>query len=179
MKIEIVKTSSVKLNKANPRIIRDDRFAKLVKSVTDFPEMLKIRPIVVDNTMTVLGGNMRLRACIDAGLDQVPIIKASDLTDEQKQRFIIADNVGFGEWDWSALANEWDADNLQEWGLEVPGYFSQPSEDELTDDAKGKPPVMSITFPTIEDMDLCEPEIKNLLGRLSPGTIYSVSAGEI
>jgi ParB-like chromosome segregation protein Spo0J len=120
MKIEDVKISSIKLNDKNPRLIKDDKFKKLVKSIQDFPEMLKIRPIVVNNDMVVLGGNMRLRACKEAGLKIVPIIKADDLTPEQQNEFVIKDNVGFGEWDWDILANEWDSELLGEWGLVVP-----------------------------------------------------------
>jgi DNA modification methylase len=104
----------------NPRLIKDDKFKKLVKSIKEFPEMLQLRPIVVDDNMIVLGGNMRLRACIEAGLKRVPIIKASALTPEQQKRFIITDNVGFGEWDWDMLANEWDQDELIDWGLDLP-----------------------------------------------------------
>jgi len=105
----------------NPRTIREEKFRLLVKSVREFPEMLHIRPIVVTDGMRVLGGNMRLRACIEAGLTEVPIIRAGNLTPEQQREFIIKDNVGFGEWDWEALGNEWDADQLADWGLDVPG----------------------------------------------------------
>lgn len=122
MKIEKVKTSTLKLNPANPRTIKDEKFAQLVRSVRDFPQMLEIRPIVVNNKMEVLGGNMRLRACIEAGLMEVPIIRADDLTDDQQREFIIKDNVGFGEWNWEALANEWDAVELSDWGLDVPDF---------------------------------------------------------
>lgn len=132
MKIEVVKIGAVKLNEANPRTITDERFAKLVKSIKEFPEMLNIRPIVVDANMTVLGGNMRMRACMEAGLERIPIIKAADLTDEQQQRFIIADNVAFGEWDFDALANEWDTEQLAEWGLNVSTF----STDEFTNKNK-------------------------------------------
>jgi 16S rRNA G966 N2-methylase RsmD len=104
----------------NPRLIKDDKFKKLVKSIKEFPEMLNLRPIVVDDNYVVLGGNMRLRACIEAGLKRVPIIKASALTAEQQKRFIITDNVGFGEWDWDMLANEWDQEELIDWGLDLP-----------------------------------------------------------
>lgn len=104
----------------NPRLIKDDKFKKLVKSIKEFPEMLQLRPIIVDDNCVVLGGNMRLRACIEAGLKRVPIIKASALTAEQQKRFIITDNVGFGEWDWDILANEWDQDELIDWGLDLP-----------------------------------------------------------
>ena len=107
-------------NPTNPRIIKDDKFKKLVKSIQEFPQMLELRPIVVDSNMVVLGGNMRLKACIAAGLKQVPIIVADQLTEEQKGEFIIKDNVGFGEWDWDLLANEWDVETLEDWGLELP-----------------------------------------------------------
>jgi ParB-like chromosome segregation protein Spo0J len=120
MKIEKVKIGIVKSNPNNPRVIKDDKFKKLVQSVKDFPQMLDIRPIVVNDDMIVLGGNMRLKACIEAGLKEVSIIKASDLTPEQQNEFIIKDNVGFGEWDWDILANEWDDEKLVEWGLDLP-----------------------------------------------------------
>ena len=107
-------------NLTNPRIIKDDKFKKLVKSIQEFPQMLELRPIVVDSNMVVLGGNMRLKACIAAGLKEVPIIVADQLTDAQKGEFIIKDNVGFGEWDWDLLANEWDVETLEDWGLELP-----------------------------------------------------------
>lgn len=120
MKTEIIDISKVKLNPSNPRVIKDDKFKKLVQSIISFPKMLEIRPIVVNNDMVVLGGNMRLRACQEAGLKQVPIIKAADLTPDQQREFIIKDNVGFGEWDFEMLANEWDMLELSEWGLDVP-----------------------------------------------------------
>jgi ParB-like chromosome segregation protein Spo0J len=106
----------------NPRTIVDHKFKKLVKSIKEFPEMLQLRPIIVDDNMIVLGGNMRLRACIEAGLKRVPIIKASALTPEQQKRFIIVDNAGFGEWDWDVLANQWEMDDLTEWGVDLPVY---------------------------------------------------------
>lgn len=115
-----VKISEIKKNPNNPRTIKDEKFAKLVKSVKDFPEMLRLRPIVVNDDMVVLGGNMRLKACKEAGLKVVPIIKASDLTEDKQREFIIKDNVGFGEWDWEMLANEWDTNQLEEWGLDIP-----------------------------------------------------------
>jgi DNA modification methylase len=120
MNTEIVKIEKVLPNTSNPRIIKDDKFKKLVKSIQEFPEMLNLRPIVVDADMVVLGGNMRLKACKAAGLTEVPIVIADQLTPEQQAEFIIKDNVGFGEWDWDILANEWDAELLQDWGLELP-----------------------------------------------------------
>ena len=114
-----VKISQVKTNPNNPRIIKNDKFKKLVKSIQEFPEMLKLRPIVVDQDMMVLGGNMRLKASKDAGLKEVWVEIAEGLTDEQKKEFIVKDNVGFGEWEWDMLANEWDSVQLAEWGLDV------------------------------------------------------------
>ena len=119
MNFEIIDISKVKLNENNPRLIKDDKFKKLVTSIKEFPEMLKIRPIVVDENLVALGGNMRLMACKEIGLKEVPIIRANELTEEQKREFIIKDNVGFGEWDWDILANEWDNKELVEWGLDV------------------------------------------------------------
>jgi ParB-like chromosome segregation protein Spo0J len=119
MKIDKVSISTVKANPNNPRVIKDDKFRKLVQSIKDFPEMLEIRPIVVNQDMIVLGGNMRLKACKEAGLKEVPIIHADNLTEEQQREFIIKDNVSGGEWDWELLANEWDTELLDEWGLDV------------------------------------------------------------
>ena len=116
MKLEINK---LKPNQNNPRVIKDDKFKKLVKSIKEFPEMLELRPIVVDEDMTILGGNMRHKACIEAGLKEVYIKIAKGLTEEQKQEFIVKDNVGFGEWEWDILANQWDSVQLTEWGLDV------------------------------------------------------------
>jgi len=114
-----VKISKVKGNPSNPRIIKNDKFKKLVKSIKEFPEMLKLRPIVVDEDFMVLGGNMRLKASKEAGLSEVWIDIAEGLTEEQKKEFIVKDNVGFGEWEWDMLANEWDSVQLAEWGLDV------------------------------------------------------------
>lgn len=118
--MQIVTITQVVPNTSNPRIIKDDKFKKLVKSIQEFPQMLELRPIVVDANMVVLGGNMRLKACKAAGLTEVPIVIADNLTEEQQAEFIIKDNVGFGEWDWDLLANEWDEELLQEWGLDLP-----------------------------------------------------------
>ena len=114
-----VKLYKIKGNPLNPRIIKNDKFKKLVKSIKEFPEMLKLRPIVVDEDMMVLGGNMRLRASKEAGLKEVWIDIAEGLTEEQKKEFIVKDNVAFGEWDWDSLGNEWDNVKLGEWGMDV------------------------------------------------------------
>jgi DNA modification methylase len=128
--IQNVPINTVKANPNNPRIIKDDKFAKLVKSINEFPQMLNLRPIVVNDDMVVLGGNMRLKACKEAGLKEIPIIKASELTEQQQKEFIVKDNVGYGEWDWNDLANNWDADQLQDWGLDIPGFDAEVLEAE-------------------------------------------------
>ena len=138
MKTLTVPINEVKSNPNNPRIIKDDKFKKLVASIKELPQMLELRPIVVNEDMIVLGGNMRLKACKEAGLKEIPIIKASELNEEQQRAFIIKDNVGFGEWDWDALANEWDAEQLDEWGLDVPnleGVELDAVEDDFEADA--------------------------------------------
>ena len=117
--MELLKISAVKPNTDNPRIIKDNKFKKLVASIKEFPEMLKLRPIVVNKDMIILGGNMRYKACIEAGLREVWVLKAADLTKEQENEFIVKDNVGFGEWDWDILANIWDTKKLKDWGLDV------------------------------------------------------------
>jgi hypothetical protein len=170
MKSITVKISEVKSNPNNPRIIKDDKFQKLVKSIKEFPEMLNIRPIVVNADMVVLGGNMRLKACKEAGLKEVAIIKAEDLTEEQQKQFIIKDNVGFGEWDWEELANNWDAEQLTDWGLDIPGFadvedlgesFSLPDGD--------KAPFQQMTF-TLADQQA--DVIKNALEEIKRSEEY-------
>ena len=118
MNVIKTKISDIKLNPNNPRLIKDDKFTKLVQSIKDFPEMLDIRPIVVNKDMIILGGNMRYKACKEAGLKEVPII-ITDLTEEQQREFLIKDNVSGGEWDWDLL-NEWDTEQLEAWGLDLP-----------------------------------------------------------
>ena len=120
-----MKLKDIKPNPNNPRVLRDDKFQKLKKSIQEFPKMLSLRPIVIDENNIVLGGNMRLRALQDLGftdLDDSCVKYANDLTEEEKQRFIIADNVAFGEWDWDTLANDWDVVDLEAWGLEIPQF---------------------------------------------------------
>ena len=125
MKVSI---KDIKPNPNNPRLVKDDKFAKLVQSIKDFPQMLEIRPIVVNKDMIVLGGNMRLKACKEAGLKEIPIIKAEEFTEEQQREFIIKDNVGYGEWDWELIANEWDAAQLNDWGLDIPDFKAEEIE---------------------------------------------------
>ena len=131
-----VKISKVKGNPSNPRIIKNDKFKKLVTSIKEFPEMLKLRPIVVDEDFMVLGGNMRLKASKDAGLKEVWIEVAEGFTEEQKKEFIVKDNVAFGEWDWDSLGNEWDNVKLGQWGMDV----WQPEE--------------AVDYSVLDDLDL-------------------------
>jgi len=130
--MKLVKISEVKPNPKNPRIIKDGKFQKLVKSIQEFPDMLNKRPLVVftdvDNKYVVLGGNMRLKALKELKHETVPIIVADEWTEEQKNEFLIKDNVGFGEWDWDSLANEWDAEKLDDWGLDVPIFKDDETE---------------------------------------------------
>ena len=120
--MQIVKLKDIKPNPNNPRIIKDEKFKKLVASIKEFPQMLEIRPVVVNKDMIVLGGNMRLKALKEAGVTEVPCIIADELTEDQQRQFIIKDNVGYGEWDWDMLANEWDVDDLQKWGMDLPDF---------------------------------------------------------
>jgi ParB-like chromosome segregation protein Spo0J len=124
-----MKLSKLKGNSSNPRIIKDDKFKKLVKSINDFPKMMALRPIVVDENFIVQGGNMRLKALQEIGFKDIPdewVKQVSDLNEDEKKQFIIKDNVGFGEWDWDDLANNWDAEQLTEWGLDIPNF--EPSQ---------------------------------------------------
>lgn len=132
-KIEYLPIWKIKNNSNNPRLVKDDKFKKLVKSIQDFPEMLDKRPIIVNEDMIVLGGNMRLKACNEAGLKEVPVIVAN-WTEEQERQFIIKDNLGYGEWDWEIIANEWDADELNDWGLDIPDFVPTVELDAVEDD---------------------------------------------
>ena len=127
-----VNIKQVKANPNNPRIIKDAKFQKLVKSIQEFPDMLNKRPLIVftdvDGKYCVLGGNMRLKALNELKYDTVPIVLADEWTEEQKAEFLIKDNVGFGEWDWDQLANEWDSEKLDEWGLDVPIILDEDNE---------------------------------------------------
>jgi hypothetical protein len=118
----MIKLSSIKANPKNPRLIKDEKFNKLCDSIKSFPKMMELRPIIIDNNSAVLGGNMRLKALLELNYKEVPdswVRKADDLTEDEKKQFIIKDNVGFGEWDWNMLANEWDEGELNEWGMDT------------------------------------------------------------
>lgn len=144
MKTEKIAISKIKPNPNNPRLIKDDKFTKLVQSIKDFPEMLDIRPIVVNDDMIILGGNMRFKACKEAGLKEIPIIIANGLSEEKQREFLIKDNVSGGEWDWDMLANEWDDIELDKWGLDIPKEFLTELEAE-EDDFDTTPPEVPIT----------------------------------
>ena len=139
----------IKPNPNNPRVLRDDKFKKLKKSIQEFPEMLELREIIVDEDMVILGGNMRYKALKELGIKDVPVKIAKGLTEEQKKEFIIKDNVGFGEWDWDMLANEWDSASLDDWGLDVPSEWGI-NPDELDTDFNlpdgDKAPFQQMTF---------------------------------
>jgi DNA modification methylase len=129
-----MKLSQIKKNPNNPRVIRDEKFEKLKNSIKSFPQMMSLRPIIVDESGTILGGNMRYEAIKALKMAEIPdewVKRAEDLTEEEKKEFIVKDNVGFGEWDWDSIANEWDDLPLSDWGLDVPGF--EMVEDETTD----------------------------------------------
>ena len=130
---KICNIAEIKETLNNPRLIKDNKFKLLVKSIKKSPWMLNLRPIVVDETMTILGGNMRLRACKAVGMFEVPVYIATGLTQAEKKEFIIKDNVGFGEWDWDIIANEWDLQELIEWGFDLPVYDLPLDDEDLKD----------------------------------------------
>jgi ParB-like chromosome segregation protein Spo0J len=170
-KHQTIKISEIKLNPNNPRLIKDDKFKKLVQSIKDFPEMLDIRPIVVNSDMVILGGNMRFKACKEAGLKEVPIIVADNLTEEQQREFLIKDNTSGGEWDFEMLANEWDNEQLEEWGLDLPGF--DIDADELGDDFSlpegDKAPFQQMTFTLADEQ---AEQIKNAIADIKETQEY-------
>jgi hypothetical protein len=169
--VKLVKIGSVKGNSRNPRFIRDEKFKKLVASLVEFPEMATLRPLVVDENMTVLGGNMRLKAMQELKWKEVPIVVAEGLTDAQKDEFVIKDNVGFGDWNWEQLANEWDAEELTRWGLDIPGF--DLDADLLTEDfelADGdKAPFQQMTFTLADEQ---AEQIKNAIADIKKTDEY-------
>jgi len=170
MKIETIQISKIKLNPNNPRLIKDDKFTKLVQSIKDFPEMLNIRPIVVNEDMIILGGNMRFKACKEAGLKEVPIIKASGLSAEKQREFLIKDNVSGGEWDWGLL-QEWDSLELESWGVDMVGF--DLDSDELGTDFSlpegDKAPFQQMTFTLADEQ---AEQIKNAISDIKETEEY-------
>jgi hypothetical protein len=148
MSVQLVNISELTVNPNNPRIIKDEKFDKLVQSIKEFPDMLKYRPIVVDENNVILGGNMRFKACKAAKLKQVPVMKASELTEAQKREFIIKDNVSGGEWDWAMLQNEWDTEQLDAWGVDSIGFDldSESLTEDFTLPDGDKAPFQQMTF---------------------------------
>ena len=122
-----VKVAAIKSNPKNPRLIKDDKFKKLVKSIKEFPEMETVRPIVVNKDMIILGGNMRYKAMIECGYKEVNV-EVVDWSEQKQNEFIIKDNVGFGEWEWEMVANEWDEIELKDWGLDLPVFTKDSDE---------------------------------------------------
>ena len=161
--MELTAINKIKLNPNNPRIIKDDKFKKLVQSIKDFPEMLKIRPIVVNKDMIILGGNMRFKACKEAGLKEVPII-ITDLSEDKQREFLIKDNTSGGEWDWDILANEWNTEELEAWGLDIPNFDSVLDSDEFNTDFSlkdgDKEPFQQMTFTLADEQ---AEQIKNAI----------------
>jgi len=131
--VKQVPISKVKPNKGNPRFIRDEKFAKLVKSLREFPDMAQLRPLIVNAEMVVLGGNMRLKAMQELKWETVPVIVAKNLTPEQQREFTIKDNLSYGENDWEMLANQWDAELLTDWGMDIPHFDGELPEDNPED----------------------------------------------
>jgi ParB-like chromosome segregation protein Spo0J len=165
------KISEIKLNPNNPRLIKDDKFEKLVKSIKEFPEMLDIRPIVVNSDMVILGGNMRFKACKEAGLKEIPVIVADNLTEEQQREFLIKDNTSGGEWDFEVLANEWDNEQLEDWGLDLVGF--DIDSDEFGDDFSlpdgDKSPFQQMTFTLADEQ---AEQIKNAIADIKATEEY-------
>ena len=170
----MIKLSTIKSNPNNPRVIKDDKFAKLVNSIKEFPKMMELRPMVVNSDMVVLGGNMRLKALKEAGYKEVPdewVKSAESLTEEEQRRFIIADNVGFGEHDWDMLANEWDAVELESWGLDVGGFDIDANDldTEFTLPDGDKAPFQQMTFTLADEQ---AEQIKNAIADIKQTEEY-------
>lgn len=174
--MKLVKITDVKPNPKNPRIIKDGKFQKLVKSIQEFPDMLNKRPLIVftdvDNKYVVLGGNMRLKALNELKFKEIPVIIADEWTEEQKAEFLIKDNVGFGEWDWDSLANEWDVEKLDEWGLDLIGF--DLNADELGTDFSlpegDKAPFQQMTFTLADEQ---AEQIKNAIADIKETEEYN------
>lgn len=177
-----MKLSEIKPNPANPRIIKDDKFKKLVQSISEFPKAMSLRPIITDNSGMILGGNQRFKALQQLCYKEVPdawVKRADELTEDEKRRFILMDNISFGEMDWEAINQDWSDLPLEEWGLDLPSFDIEPTGEDLIGMNKDKPATMKITFPTPDDLQNCESEIQEVINRICPKAFYSVSAGEI
>lgn len=181
-----MKLSNIKANPNNPRLIKDEKFKKLVKSIEEFPEMMAKRPIVcvtdTDGKIYPLGGNMRFRALQELKFKDIPdswVQMADEWTEKQRREFTIKDNVGFGEWDFDILANKWDSEQLEEWGMDLPNFEVEPTEDELMGVNKENAATLKITFDSVEQLQKAEIDIQELIDRKYTGAYFSVSCGEL
>ena len=190
MQTQLVKIKDLKNNTGqieglpkNPRILKDNKFIKLKKSLEDDPEMLQLREVIAyDNNgeLIVICGNMRLKALKELGIKEVPTkILPTETAVEKLKAYTIKDNVSFGDHDFEMLANEWDVEKLEDWGLDIPIFMEEPSYEDLIGEEKNKPATMKITFTSPEQLQKAEIEIQELLDRNYSGSYFSVSAGEI
>jgi hypothetical protein len=188
--IQVVPIEQVKLNEANPRLIKDNRFEQLVQSLIDFPDMLHVRPLVVDENNVVLGGNMRLHAALRLGYHEIPILQVLGWTEHQKREFLIKDNASFGEWNFEILANEWSMEPLGAWGIDLPkDWLEEPTEsgrggagaddspDGEEEEEYEQRPTMTITFASPEDLQQAEIDVQELLDRKYPTAYINVRVG--
>lgn len=189
--IQTLAIDQVRLHPSNPRLIKDNRFEQLVQSLIAFPDMLRVRPLVIDEAGFVLGGNMRLHAALRLGYTEVPVMQVVDWTEAQKREFMIKDNASFGEWDWEVLANEWSEHPLGAWGIDLPAdWLAEPeaassgsgADDSPDGDAPGEEPEdtrpsLTIRFDTPEQLQQAETDIQELIDRKYNGASYTVQVG--
>jgi hypothetical protein len=190
--IQVVPIEQVKLNEHNPRLIKDNRFEQLVQSLIDFPDMLHVRPLVVDENNVVLGGNMRLHAALRLGYHEIPILQVTGWSEHQKREFLIKDNASFGEWNFEILANEWSMEPLGAWGIDLPkDWLEEPEEPSTGGSGSGDSPdgeeeesdfanrpTMTITFMSPEELQQAEIDVQELLDRKYPDAYFNVRVGE-
>jgi len=174
--LQYLPIEQVRLNDTNPRLIKDARFEALKQSIQAFPAMLTLRPLVVDEHYTVLGGNMRLQALLQLRYPEVPVLIATGLTDQQKREFIIKDNASFGEWDWDLLANEWSDLPLPTW-LDVPrSWGTEPSAEEEKAEATVPEASIRIAFSSLAQAQQAHVELQQLLEQNYPGATLTLTA---
>jgi ParB-like chromosome segregation protein Spo0J len=190
MRKEIVSISRLSNNKGqieglpkNPRFIKDHKFVQLKQSIKEDPEMLELREVIAvdyNGELVVIAGNMRLNACLELGIKEVPCkILPQDTPIDKLKAITIKDNVGFGEHDWDALANDWNVEELAHWGLDLPLMLDSVEPDDLTEESKNNPPMIKITLESVEQLQQAEIDIQELIDRKYPKAFFSVSAGEI
>lgn len=158
--IKMVSLDKLHKNPNNPRIIKDDKFKKLCQSIKEDPWFMRLRPIIYDETGMILGGNMRYEACKFLEMKEAPAISANDLTEDQKNRFIIKDNVPGGEWDWDVLANEWDVSDLEAWGLDTIKQNYELDEPSFCETSEEKQSIKIVFFK--KDLDVIKHELESL-----------------